>query len=280
VCTRVGSPPGPAKFGFKEIRKRAFSFLAPICYPNCLFSTPRVNITVYRHPSFRLCKGIATLQTARYTKISTRMSDRTNELRQLLSAFGATHQNPINLMLHVLTFPFLIGSAAMLLGCSGSLFPLPTVMTDAFPEPVRQYMVLSAGALMLFIYSGYYMYYDFFAGGLYALCIAFPAWIVGQAILTTIPHAWALALGIHLLGWCVQAVGHRIEGSSLAMHDTTNKGRPPLLVGAIAMFPFSLWACSARVHRCYTLCCQMIIFWFFVGNCRELYYPLPRFMHG
>lgn len=208
------------------------------------------------------------------------MSDRTGELRQLLSAFGATHQNFINLVLHVLTFPFLIGSAAMLLGCSGSLFPMPTVVTNVFPEPVRQYMVPSAGALMLFIYSGYYMYYDFFAGGLYALCIAFPGWIVGQAMLTNIPYAWALALGIHVLGWCVQAVGHRIEGSSLAMHDKTNKGRPPLLVGAIVVSTLLFGVENVYQRFINFALFDIFFFWGGGGFCRELYYPLPRFMRG
>jgi uncharacterized membrane protein YGL010W len=90
--------------------------------------------------------------------------------------------------------------------------------------------VFSAGALMLIIYSAYYIHYDFLAGTGYALCIAFPAWILGEAAHKHVPHAWALALAVHVLGWCVQYVGHKIEGSSLAMHDKNNKGRAPILV--------------------------------------------------
>jgi uncharacterized membrane protein YGL010W len=160
------------------------------------------------------------------------MPSKTQELRGLLAAFGATHQNMVNLLLHVITFPFLVGSAAMLLAClSGPLLPVPRAAVALLPPAAAPYAVCTAGTAVLAVYSAYYVSFDPFAGAGWALLVALPAWLAGEAGRQRLPHAWAWALAVHVLGWCVQLAGHKIEGSPLAMKDSNNAtGRSPAAV--------------------------------------------------
>jgi len=159
------------------------------------------------------------------------MVTKTTELRGLLAAFGASHQNNFNLLLHVLTFPYLVGSAAMLLGYLGPQVPLPAALAEFLPAAVAPYAVLTGSALVLAIYSAYYISFDPFAGLGWATFVAVPAWLVGEAARQHVTYAAAWAFALHVLGWCVQLAGHTVEGSSLAMHDTNNTtGRRPIMV--------------------------------------------------
>lgn len=159
---------------------------------------------------------------------------RQSELRGLLAAFGKTHQNVTNLILHVFTFPVLVASAAMLLDTLGGRHSIPiswAPLSSFFATYLHSSPYWTIGELVLLIYTLYYVKFDPFAGTLWGVCVAVPGFVYGQRAIDTLHPAWLWALGTHIASWTVQYIGHQIEGSPLAMKDTSNKtGRRPIMV--------------------------------------------------
>ena len=69
---------------------------------------------------------------------------------------------------------------------------------------MRSAAVLNWGALVLAAYAAYYMALEPLAGGSWGLLLGMPMWLSATAFEQHVPHAWAWALGLHILSWFLQ----------------------------------------------------------------------------
>ncbi len=67
--------------------------------------------------------------------------------------------------------------------------------------------VLNWGALVLVLYGLYYTALEPFAGASWSGLLGVPMWLTATAFQQHVPHAWAWALGLHVLSWFVQVRG-------------------------------------------------------------------------
>lgn len=83
-------------------------------------------------------------------------------------------------------------------------------------------MVINGAALQCLAYWLYYVTLEAFAGLSWGVCVAVPIWISATLFRTHVVHAWAWALGIHVLSWYMQIhPGHMLlEGRKPALLDS------------------------------------------------------------
>lgn len=119
---------------------------------------------------------------------------------QFLMEYGASHQNPINKIIHWFCVPFIVLSTIGLLAC----IPVPEIMSNISPR-------LNFGSLALIL------------GVLYYLVLSIPlaiGMVFFSVIIVLAIHAmlgldialWKQCVGIFVLAWVVQFIGHEIEG--------------------------------------------------------------------
>lgn len=119
---------------------------------------------------------------------------------QWLSEYGESHQDPVNKRIHWICVPLIVLS---LVGLLWSI-PRPAVAA-AWP------VVLNWATLFLAASVFYYLFLSRpLAIGmlLFAVVLTAAAWGLSQLP----PPLWALSLGIFVLAWVGQFIGHRIEG--------------------------------------------------------------------
>ena len=64
--------------------------------------------------------------------------------------------------------------------------------------------VINWGLLVLILYALYYTALEPVAGASWGTLLGIPMWLTATAFYQHVPHAWAWALGLHILSWFAQ----------------------------------------------------------------------------
>ncbi|KAJ5999952.1 hypothetical protein N7481_000361 [Penicillium waksmanii] len=148
-------------------------------------------------------------------------------LEKQLLFYGAYHNNPVNVAIHITCVPILLFTGIVLACNSPALLPAP--------EALRfEYLPANAGTIGAFIYAFFYVLLEPVAGGLIAPLVIGSA-AAGNYLLGThgmVVNYWAG--GIHVVSWLAQFVGHgKFEGRAPALLDN--------LVQALLLAPLFVW---------------------------------------
>ena len=116
--------------------------------------------------------------------------------------------------------------------------------------------VLNGAFLGVVVYSLFYIGLEQFAGVTWCLSTGIPCWLTATAFSQHVPHAWAYAIGVHVLSWWAQIhLGHMML-----------EHRKPALLDSFfqAMTPLHAMPCHASCITCplpamlhYTVCKQL-----------------------
>ena len=68
--------------------------------------------------------------------------------------------------------------------------------------------VINWGLLVLVLYALYYTALEPAAGLSWGVLLGAPMWLTATAFQQHVPHAWAWALGLHILSWFLQVRLH------------------------------------------------------------------------
>ncbi|TKA77171.1 hypothetical protein B0A55_04467 [Friedmanniomyces simplex] len=147
-------------------------------------------------------------------------------LEKQLLFYGSYHHDPVNIGIHITCVPILL-LTGFLFGTNTPAIPLPTWMT--IPN-----LPANAGTIACLIYSSLYILMEPVAGGMLA-----PLLLGGTAYANHLTSTYGMkanyiAIGVHILSWLAQFVGHGVfEGRAPALLDN--------LVQAIFLAPFFVW---------------------------------------
>ncbi|KAL5336698.1 hypothetical protein BJX70DRAFT_400333 [Aspergillus crustosus] len=148
-------------------------------------------------------------------------------LEKQLLFYGAYHNNPVNVAIHITCVPILLFTGIALATNSPALFPVPEVLRFENLPP-------NVGTLGAFVYSTFYILLEPVAGTLIAPLVVGSA-ALGHSLLTTYgatANYWFG--GIHVVSWLLQFVGHGVfEGRAPALLDN--------LVQALLLAPLFVW---------------------------------------
>ena len=64
--------------------------------------------------------------------------------------------------------------------------------------------MINWGLLVLILYALYYTALEPVAGLSWGVLLGVPMWLTANAFYKHVPHAWAWALGLHILSWFLQ----------------------------------------------------------------------------
>ncbi|GAP90506.1 putative duf962 domain-containing protein [Rosellinia necatrix] len=148
-------------------------------------------------------------------------------LERQLTFYGAYHDNPINVAIHMVCVPLILFSGFTLAANTGTLIPLP----DAITVPNLD---LNLGTLAALAWGGLYVLLEPVAGTVLAfICLGAAA--LGKSAMS---HDAALtnktALAVHIACWLLQFLGHgAFEGRAPALLDN--------LVQAVFLAPLFVW---------------------------------------
>lgn len=124
-----------------------------------------------------------------------------------LSQYAAYHRDQRNVATHFVGIPMIVVAVAMLLS------------RPAWPELLPGGIVLSPALLVVVLSTLYYLVLDrpfgLVMGGLLALSLWAGQWAAAQS--TAIWLGWGV--GLFVLGWAIQFVGHLFEGRKPAFVD-------------------------------------------------------------
>ncbi|KAK4507432.1 hypothetical protein PRZ48_001167 [Zasmidium cellare] len=147
-------------------------------------------------------------------------------LEKQLLFYGAYHHDPVNVGIHIIFVPILL--------LTGFLF---ATNTPALPTPdwlTVPYLPLNLGTITCTLYSSLYILMEPVAGAMLA-----PILLGGTAYANHLTSTYGMkanyiAIGVHIVSWLVQFVGHGVfEGRAPALLDN--------LVQAIFLAPFFVW---------------------------------------
>ncbi|KAI0478714.1 DUF962 domain-containing protein [Xylariaceae sp. FL0804] len=148
-------------------------------------------------------------------------------LEKQLTFYGAYHDQPANVVIHMVCVPLILFTGFTMAANSGTLIPLPDFLTVP-------YLDLNLGTLAAMTWGGLYVLLEPVAGTILAL-ICLGATALGNAALSqdfTLTNK--VALITHILCWLLQFLGHGIfEGRAPALLDN--------LVQAIFLAPLFVW---------------------------------------
>ncbi|KAJ5818153.1 hypothetical protein N7474_003744 [Penicillium riverlandense] len=148
-------------------------------------------------------------------------------LEKQLLFYGAYHNNPVNVAIHITCVPILLFTG-IILACN-----CPTLFT--LPEALQyEYLPANAGTIGALIYATFYILLEPVAGGLIAPLVVGSA-AYGNYLLGTYGSVVNYyAGGIHVVSWLAQFVGHGVyEGRAPALLDN--------LVQALLLAPLFVW---------------------------------------
>jgi len=100
------------------------------------------------------------------------------------------------------------------------------------------------------MYTGYYVALEPVAGATWAVVVGIPLWLSATAFqAASAPHAWACALGVHVLSWYAQIhPGHLIlERRRPAIMDSVFQS---LVLAPLFVWIEVLFACGYRPELC------------------------------
>lgn len=147
-------------------------------------------------------------------------------LEKQLLFYGAYHHDPVNVGIHITCVPMIL-MTGLLFATNTPAIPLPSYLAIPYLPP-------NLGVIAAALYSTLYVLMEPVAGGMLA-----PFILAGAAVgnyLTDMYGATAnyIALGIHVVAWIAQFVGHgKFEGRAPALLDN--------LVQALFLAPFFVW---------------------------------------
>lgn len=160
-------------------------------------------------------------------------------LVEQLSQYAAYHRDRRNIVTHFIGIPMIVLAVAVLLA--------RPVLAQAFG------LELSAATLLVLATALYYLRLDLRLGAVMAVLWALTLWCA-QTIAAWSTAAWlGWGLGLFVVGWLFQFVGHYWEGRKPAfVDDIVGLVIGPLFVVAEAGFALGLWpalqhAIEARV---------------------------------
>ncbi|KAL0257318.1 hypothetical protein SLS55_008129 [Diplodia seriata] len=147
-------------------------------------------------------------------------------LEKQLTFYGSYHHNPVNIGVHITCVPLIMMTAFLFLSNTPAV-----ALPDALTIPN---LPLNAGTAFATLYSILYILMEPVAGGLLAPLI-FAGTAAVQHLLTTYgPTANYYAIGVHVVAWIAQFVGHgKFEGRAPALLDN--------IVQALFLAPFFVW---------------------------------------
>jgi uncharacterized membrane protein YGL010W len=138
--------------------------------------------------------------------------------------YGSYHRKPGNQLIHFFFVPMIMWSAGVWLAYAGpvsSKIDLPSKL-GFLPKEVAGAYDFNWAVVGFLLYTAYYVILEPFAGLSWGVILGIP--VVGSCTYFQqhVPHAWAWALGAHLLAWFMQIeVGHiMIEHRRPALLDS------------------------------------------------------------
>ncbi|KAJ5232963.1 hypothetical protein N7468_005919 [Penicillium chermesinum] len=148
-------------------------------------------------------------------------------LEKQLIFYGAYHNNPVNVAIHITCVPVLLFTGIVLACNCPPLFTTPDILTF-------EYLPANAGTIGAFIYAIFYILLEPVAGGLIAPLVigsaAYGNYLLGSYGMIVNYYAG----GIHIVSWLAQFVGHgAFEKRAPALLDN--------LVQALLLAPLFVW---------------------------------------
>jgi len=147
-----------------------------------------------------------------------------------LGFYAAYHSNAINQYIHFVFVPALLTTAYVWFAYAGPLLQSP----EWFPKQAFGFpIVLNVPLLLCTLMGLYYTSLDPFSGLTY-LPVLWTFAIYATHVQTTVADAWLWALGVHVISWIVQFIGHGVfEGRKPALLDS--------LFQSLVLAPFFVW---------------------------------------
>jgi uncharacterized membrane protein YGL010W len=122
-------------------------------------------------------------------------------IHQWLSEYGESHRNPVNKRLHWVCVPVIVWCVIGLLWS----VPVPQGLRDALPLANFGVIVVAAAIVYYAVLSP-----PLALGAM--LVLALMLWSVEQVARRGAPPLWGVCLGLFVVAWIGQFIGHAIEG--------------------------------------------------------------------
>ncbi|KAI0269188.1 DUF962-domain-containing protein [Gloeopeniophorella convolvens] len=148
------------------------------------------------------------------------------DVRKQLAFYGAYHNNPVNIFIHILCVPLILWSAQVLLHDA----PKPTFLPQAHYR-INEYLAFDVnyGTMLGLVYLAYYYLLEPVAALIYTPQ-ALLTILTANAFAQRVDHITVSAV-VHGVCWIAQFIGHgAAEGRSPALLDN--------IVGAVVLAPF------------------------------------------
>ncbi|KAL4765100.1 2-hydroxy-palmitic acid dioxygenase MPO1 [Aspergillus foveolatus] len=148
-------------------------------------------------------------------------------LEKQLLFYGAYHNNPVNVAIHITCVPILLFTGIAMASNSPPLFKLPEVLQFEDLPP-------NIGTIAALVYATFYVLLEPVAGTLIAPLLLGAAALGNRLLATYGMTANCWFGGIHVVSWLLQFVGHgAFEGRAPALLDN--------LVQALLLAPLFVW---------------------------------------
>ncbi|KAL4902624.1 hypothetical protein BDW74DRAFT_158187 [Aspergillus multicolor] len=148
-------------------------------------------------------------------------------LEKQLLYYGAYHNNPVNVAIHITCVPILFFTGIAMASNSPPLFNLPEVLQFENLPP-------NIGTIAAIVYATFYILLEPVAGALVAPLLLSAAALGNHLLATYGMTANYWFGGIHVVSWLLQFVGHgAFEGRAPALLDN--------LVQALLLAPLFVW---------------------------------------
>ncbi|OJJ46106.1 hypothetical protein ASPZODRAFT_133100 [Penicilliopsis zonata CBS 506.65] len=148
-------------------------------------------------------------------------------LEKQLLFYGAYHNNPVNVAIHITCVPILLFTGFLLATNTPVFFRLPDALQ-------HEYLPANLGTVVSFIYAIFYILLEPVAGSLAAPLVVGSAAYGNYLTSTYGATANYWATGVHVFSWLIQFVGHGVfEGRAPALLDN--------LFQAIFLAPLFVW---------------------------------------
>ncbi|KAL3465290.1 hypothetical protein BJX64DRAFT_252816 [Aspergillus heterothallicus] len=148
-------------------------------------------------------------------------------LEKQLLFYGAYHNNPVNVAIHITCVPILFFTGIAMASNSPALFQLPEVLQfENLPANI--------GTIAAFMYATFYILLEPVAGAIAAPLIVGAAALGNYLLASYGVTANYWFAGIHVVSWILQFIGHgAFEGRAPALLDN--------LVQALVLAPLFVW---------------------------------------
>ncbi|RMZ90086.1 hypothetical protein DV736_g2685, partial [Chaetothyriales sp. CBS 134916] len=155
-------------------------------------------------------------------------------LEKQLRFYGAYHNDPVNIAIHITCVPAILLTAILLCTNTGPLYPLPEYVQVP-------YLLPNLGVIVSLVYAVLYILLEPVAGGLLSVLI-----LVGTIYVNYLAAQYGMtanywALGVHVASWIAQFIGHgKFEGRAPALLDNLFQAffLAPLFVWLEILFAF------------------------------------------